>query len=122
MVSSNYLIKTSRKASKLLNRDFCELEKMQQSSGALISSFVEKSLERTHDILIDEISKIRNVYFSDEEFYNDGAFEKKESFLMIDMIDSIYNFSRSIPATEKVSLVDSVGDCNFCSIILESGS
>ena len=98
MISSNYLIKASRKASKLLNRDFCELEKMQQSSSALISSFVEKSLERTRDILIDEISKIRNVYFSDAELYKDCAFEKKESFLMIEMIDSIYNFSRSIPA------------------------
>lgn len=98
MVSSNYLIKASRKASKLLNRDFCELETMQQSSSSLISGFVNKSLERTHDILIDEISRIRNVYFSEDEFYQDGGFQKKEGFLMVEMIDSLYNFSRSIPA------------------------
>jgi len=75
MISPNFLIKASRKASK-----------------------IDKSLERTHDLLLDEMSRIRNVYFSESECYEDDAFNKKEGFLLVEMIDSLYNFSRSIPA------------------------
>ncbi len=93
---TNFLINTTRKAVKLLQRDFFELE-MLQSSGQKnsISLFCNKSYLRTKEILKEELQKhTANLFFAGEEF---NPLIDHDTAILVEPIDSLTNFSRSLP-------------------------
>lgn len=88
------LVNSIRKASKLLQRDFCELEMLQTSNRSTLE-FCNKSYQRTKAVLVDELKKISEVVlFSDEQV---AIPNKANTVLLINPIDSLINLSKSIP-------------------------
>ncbi|MAJ23098.1 MAG: inositol monophosphatase [Candidatus Pelagibacter sp. TMED64] len=92
----NVMIKSCLKASKVIIRDFGEIEKLQVSLKGP-GDFVTTSDKKVEEILIDELSKARPNYqiLSEES----GAIEKKESEFkwVIDPIDGTFNFLHGVP-------------------------
>ena len=92
----NVMIKACLKASKIIIRDFGEIEKLQVSLKGP-GDFVTTSDKKVEEILIDELSKARPDYqiLSEES----GAIEKKESEFkwIIDPIDGTFNFLHGVP-------------------------
>tara|TARA_Y100001970_G_scaffold279757_1_gene387635 strand:+ start:655 stop:1395 length:741 start_codon:yes stop_codon:yes gene_type:complete len=92
----NVMIKASDKASKILIRDFGELENLQVSSKGP-RDFVTNSDKKVEKILIEELSKSKkNFSFITEE---SGILENsdKENIWIIDPIDGTTNFLHGIP-------------------------
>ena len=92
----NIMIKASEKASKILIRDFGELENLQVSSKGP-RDFVTNSDKKVEKILIEELSKSKkNFSFITEE---SGILENsdKENIWIIDPIDGTTNFLHGIP-------------------------
>ena len=92
----NIMIKASEKASKVIIRDFGEIENLQVSRKGP-RDFVTKTDKRVEEILIDELSKAKkNFSFLTEE---SGKIEKtdKEKVWIIDPIDGTTNFLHGIP-------------------------
>ena len=92
----NIMIKAAEKASKILIRDFGELEKLQVSSKGP-SDFVTNSDKKVEKILIEELSKSKKNYsFITEE---SGYIKKndKENIWVIDPIDGTTNFLHGVP-------------------------
>ena len=92
----NIMIKASEKASKVIIRDFGEIENLQVSKKGP-RDFVTKTDKRVEDILIDELSKAKkNFSFLTEE---SGKIEKndKDKVWIIDPIDGTTNFLHGIP-------------------------
>ena len=91
----NVMIKACRKASKILIRDFGEIEKLQVSVKGP-GDFVSASDKRVEKILIEELQKARPDYsiLSEEigEINNDKSFK-----WIIDPIDGTTNFLHGIP-------------------------
>ena len=90
------MIKASDKASKILIRDFGELENLQVSSKGP-RDFVTNSDKKVEKILIEELSKSKkNFSFITEE---SGILENKdkENIWIIDPIDGTTNFLHGIP-------------------------
>ena len=91
----NVMIKACRKASKILIRDFGELEKLQVSLKGP-GDFVTASDKRVEKVLIEELIKARPNYsiLSEEigEINNDDSFK-----WIIDPIDGTSNFLHGIP-------------------------
>ena len=91
----NTIVKACRKASKILIRDFGEIEKLQVSVKGP-GDFVTTADKKVEKILIDELSKARPNYsiLSEEigEIKND-----KEYKWIIDPIDGTSNFLHGIP-------------------------
>ena len=89
------MIKACRKASKILIRDFGEIEKLQVSVKGP-GDFVSASDKRVEKILIEELQKARPDYsiLSEEigEINNDKSFK-----WIIDPIDGTANFLHGIP-------------------------
>ena len=92
----NIMIKASEKASKILIRDFGELEKLQVSKKGP-SDFVTNSDLKVEKIIIEELRKARpNFSFISEE----KGVEKnkdKENIWIIDPIDGTINFLHGLP-------------------------
>ena len=91
----NVMMKACRKASKILIRDFGEVEKLQVSIKGP-GDFVTASDKKVEKVLIDELQKARPSYsiLSEEcgEIKNDELFK-----WVIDPIDGTSNFLHGIP-------------------------
>ncbi len=91
----NVMVKACRKASKILIRDFGEVEKLQVSIKGP-GDFVTASDKKVEKILIEELQKARpNYSILSEEI---GQIDNDESFRwIIDPIDGTANFLHGIP-------------------------
>ena len=92
----NVMIKACEKASKVIIRDFGEVEKLQVSKKGP-RDFVTKTDKRAEKILIEELEKARKNYsFITEEsgIINNS---NKDCFWIIDPIDGTTNFLHGIP-------------------------
>ena len=92
----NVMIKAAEKASKLVIRDFGEVEKLQVSKKGP-KDFVTKTDKRVENIIIEELSKTKKNYcFLSEEI---GKIKNKdeENIWIIDPIDGTTNFLHGIP-------------------------
>ena len=92
----NIMIRAAEKASKIIIRDFGEIENLQVSQKGP-RDFVTKTDKRVEEILIDELSKSKkNFSFLTEE---SGKIEKndKDKIWIIDPIDGTTNFLHGIP-------------------------
>ena len=91
----NVMVKACRKASKVLIRDFGEVEKLQVSIKGP-GDFVTASDKKVEKILIEELLKARpNYSILREEI---GQIDNDESFRwIIDPIDGTANFLHGIP-------------------------
>jgi len=92
----NIMIKASEKASKILIRDFGELEKLQVSKKGP-SDFVTNSDLKTEKIIIDELKKAKpNYSIISEESGIQNNKDKKNTWI-IDPIDGTINFLHGVP-------------------------
>ena len=92
----NIMIKASEKASKILIRDFGEIENLQVKKKGP-RDFVTKTDTRVEQILIEELTKAKKSYsFLTEE---SGKIENKDKdkIWIIDPIDGTTNFLHGIP-------------------------
>ena len=92
----NLMIKAAEKASKIIIRDFGEIEKLQVSKKGP-KDFVTKTDNKVEKILIEELSKSKKNYsFISEET---GKIKNKdiENIWIIDPIDGTFNFFHGIP-------------------------
>jgi len=92
----NIMIKACEKASKIIIRDFGEVENLQVSKKGP-KDFVTKTDLHVEKILVEELSKSKKNYsFITEE---SGIIKKsdKENFWIIDPIDGTTNFLHGIP-------------------------
>ena len=90
------MIKASEKASKILIRDFGEIEKLQVSKKGP-SDFVTNSDLKVEKILIDELKKARpNYSIISEENGVENNKDKKNTWI-IDPIDGTINFLHGVP-------------------------
>ena len=92
----NVMIKASEKASKILIRDFGELEKLQVSKKGP-SDFVSNSDIKTEKIIIDELKKARPSYSVLSEESGTEINKDKNNTWIIDPIDGTLNFLHGIP-------------------------
>ena len=90
------MIKASEKASKILIRDFGEIEKLQVSKKGA-SDFVTNSDFKAEKIIIEELKKARPKYsIVSEESGVENNKDKSNSWI-IDPIDGTVNFLHGIP-------------------------
>tara|TARA_B100001057_G_scaffold500484_1_gene615821 strand:+ start:2232 stop:2942 length:711 start_codon:yes stop_codon:yes gene_type:complete len=90
------MIKASEKASKILIRDFGEIEKLQVSKKGP-TDFVTNSDLKTEEIIIDELRKAKpNYSIVSEESGVENNKDKKNTWI-IDPIDGTVNFLHGIP-------------------------
>ncbi|MDC3151669.1 inositol monophosphatase [Candidatus Pelagibacter sp.] len=92
----NLMIKSCERVSKVLIRDFGEVEKLQVSVKGP-KNFVTNSDKKVEDMLVKELSKSKKKYsFLTEE---SGFIKNKdtENFWVIDPIDGTTNFINGVP-------------------------
>ncbi len=92
----NIMIKACEKASKIIIRDFGEIENLQASKKGP-RDFVTKTDKRVEEILIDELTRAKKNYsFLTEE---NGKIDNndKDKIWIIDPIDGTTNFLHGIP-------------------------
>ena len=92
----NLMIRASEKASRIIIRDFGEIENLQVSRKGP-RDFVTKTDKRVEEILIEELSKAKKNYsFITEE---SGIINKsdEDNYWIIDPIDGTTNFLHGIP-------------------------
>ena len=92
----NIMIKAAEKASKILIRDFGELEKLQVSIKGP-SDFVTNSDKKTEKIIITELMKSRKNYSIISEEIGEVKNSDKDNVWIIDPIDGTTNFMHGIP-------------------------
>ena len=92
----NIMIKASEKASKVLIRDFGEIEKLQVSKKGPYD-FVTKTDKHVEKILIEELSKTKKNYSFISEEVGKINNKDKENIWIIDPIDGTTNFLHGIP-------------------------
>ena len=92
----NVMIKASEKASKILIRDFGEIEKLQVSKKGP-SDFVTNSDLKTEKIIIEELKKAKPNFsiISEENGIEDN--KDKNNTWIIDPIDGTVNFLHGVP-------------------------
>ncbi len=90
------MIKASEKASKVLIRDFGEIEKLQVSKKGP-SDFVTNSDFKVEKIIIEELKKARPNYSIISEENGIESNKDKENTWIIDPIDGTINFLHGIP-------------------------
>ncbi len=92
----NVMIKACEKASKILIRDFGEIEKLQVSKKGP-SDFVTNSDLKTEKIIIEELKKARPNFsiISEENGIQDN--KDKNNTWIIDPIDGTINFLHGVP-------------------------
>ena len=92
----NIMIKASEKASKILIRDFGEIEKLQVSKKGPLD-FVTNADLKVEKIIIEELKKARpNYSFISEENGIENNKDKNNTWI-IDPIDGTVNFLHGIP-------------------------
>ena len=92
----NIMIKAAEKASKILIRDFGELEKLQVSSKGP-TDFVTNSDKKAEKIIIEELTKSRNKFSILSEEIGEIKNLDKDNYWIIDPIDGTTNFLHGIP-------------------------
>ena len=92
----NIMIKACEKASKVIIRDFGELENLQVSKKGP-KDFVTKTDKRVEEILIEELEKNKKNYSFIAEETGIINNSDKETFWIIDPIDGTTNFLHGIP-------------------------
>ena len=92
----NLMIKACEKASKVIIRDFGELENLQVSRKGP-KDFVTKTDKRVETILIEELSKSKKNYSFITEETGKILNQNKDIFWLIDPIDGTINFLHGIP-------------------------
>jgi len=92
----NIMIKASEKASKILIRDFGEIEKLQVSKKGP-SDFVTNSDLKTEKIIIEELKKAKPNYSIISEENGIENNKDKNNTWIIDPIDGTVNFLHGIP-------------------------
>ena len=92
----NVMIKASEKASKIIIRDFGEIEKLQVSKKSP-TDFVTNTDIRVEKIIIEELKKARpNFSLLSEESGEENNKDNKNTWI-IDPIDGTVNFLHGIP-------------------------
>ena len=94
--SLNLMIKACDKASKVIIRDFGELENLQVSKKGP-KDFVTKTDKRVEKILIEELSKSKKNYSFITEESGKILNNNKDTFWIIDPIDGTTNFMHGVP-------------------------
>ena len=92
----NVMIKAAEKASKVLIRDFGEIEKLQVSKKGP-SDFVTNSDLKTEKIIIEELKKARPNYSIISEENGVQNNKDKDNIWIIDPIDGTINFLHGVP-------------------------
>ena len=92
----NLMIKACEKASKIVIRDFGELENLQVSKKGP-KDFVTKTDKRVEKILIEELSKSKKNYSFISEETGKILNTNRDIFWVIDPIDGTTNFLHGIP-------------------------
>ncbi len=92
----NIMIKASEKASKVLIRDFGEIEKLQVSKKGP-SDFVTNSDLKTEKIIIEELKKAKPNYSIISEENGIENNKDKDNTWIIDPIDGTMNFLHGVP-------------------------
>ena len=92
----NVMIKASEKASKILIRDFGEIEKLQVSKKGP-NDFVTNSDLRVEKIIIDELQKAKPNYSIISEENGVQVNRDKKNTWILDPIDGTVNFLHGIP-------------------------
>ena len=92
----NIMIKASEKASKVLIRDFGELEKLQVSKKGP-NEFVTNSNLKVEKIIIEELTKARPNYSILSEEMGLRYNKDKENIWILDPIDGTVNFLHGVP-------------------------
>ena len=92
----NIMIKAVEKASKILIRDFGELENLQVSSKGP-TDFVTNSDKKVEKIIIEELSKSRKKFSILSEEIGEIKNADKDNYWIIDPIDGTTNFLHGIP-------------------------
>ena len=92
----NLMIKAAEKASKVIIRDFGELENLQVSRKGP-KDFVTKTDKRVEKIIIEELTKSKKNYSFISEETGKILNKNKEIFWIIDPIDGTTNFLHGIP-------------------------
>ena len=92
----NIMIKTTEKASKILIRDFGEVEKLQVSKKGP-ADFVTNSDLKTEKIIIEELKKAKPNYSIISEENGIEKNKDKDNTWIIDPIDGTVNFLHGVP-------------------------
>ena len=92
----NVMIKASEKASKILIRDFGDIENLQVSRKGP-NDFVTNSDIKTERIIIDELKKAKPNYSIISEEYGIEINKDEKNTWLIDPIDGTINFLHGIP-------------------------
>ena len=92
----NIMIKAAEKASKILIRDFGELEKLQVSPKGP-SDFVTNSDKKVEKIIIEELTKSRKKFSILSEEIGEINNSDKDNIWIIDPIDGTTNFLHGVP-------------------------
>ncbi len=92
----NLMIKACEKASKVIIRDFGELENLQVSRKGP-KDFVTKTDKRVEKILIEELDKTKKDYSFITEETGRIINKRKNIFWIIDPIDGTLNFLHGVP-------------------------
>ena len=92
----NLMIKACEKASKVIIRDFGELENLQVSKKGP-KDFVTKTDKRVEKILIEELSKSKKNFSFITEESGKILNNNKDVFWIIDPIDGTTNFLHGVP-------------------------
>jgi len=92
----NVMIKAAEKASKILIRDFGELEKLQVSSKGP-ADFVTNSDKKVEKIIIEELAKSRKKFSILSEEVGEIKNSDKDNYWIVDPIDGTTNFLHGIP-------------------------
>tara|TARA_Y100001935_G_C17258856_1_gene485195 strand:+ start:406 stop:1152 length:747 start_codon:yes stop_codon:yes gene_type:complete len=92
----NLMIKASEKASKIIIRDFGELENLQVSKKGP-KDFVTKTDKRVEKIIIDELTKSKKNYSFITEETGEILNKNRDVFWIIDPIDGTTNFLHGVP-------------------------
>ena len=92
----NIMIKASEKASKILIRDFGEIEKLQVSKKGP-ADFVTNSDLKTEKIIIEELKKAKPHYSIISEENGTEVNKDNKNTWIVDPIDGTVNFLHGIP-------------------------
>ena len=92
----NIMIKAAEKASKIIIRDFGELEKLQVSAKGP-SDFVTNSDKKVEKIIIEELTKSRKKFSILSEEIGEIKNSDEDNCWIIDPIDGTTNFLHGIP-------------------------
>ena len=113
----NLMIKACEKASKVIIRDFGELENLQVSKKGP-KDFVTKTDKRVEKIIIEELSKSKKNYSFITEESGKILNKNRDVFWIIDPIDGTINFLHGVPHFAISVALQQDGEI-ICGLILD---